>query len=274
MSSPDMPSFDSLIADLQDKRSQVRVSAAAKLGSLRDPRAVEPLAALLRHMDKNTQIAAAQALGEINDPRAIDPLSKALEREHFETFDAIKAALTKLGAGEAANRVSFARAQAEASRENREGGRSLLLWGVGLLGIGLLCSFGSYGFASARASQQAAIEGFGSAQYFVFSGPILLGGILLTVGFFRSQGAVDIGKIVASIAVGFFAFFDLLGLVLTLVDSTTDIPPSIQVPIILGMFVVAIVLAIRLAVRAWRDIVIAAAAVLLFFCLLMPAFSS
>jgi hypothetical protein len=272
MTAHDAPSFESLIAQLQDKSSAVRVDAAKQLGELRDPRAIEPLAALLKHFDKNSQIAAAHALGEINDPRAIESLSEALKHTYFETFDAVKAALEKLGAGDVANKVSTERQQTNALQENKEGGRSLLLWGVGLLAIGLLCSLGSYGMASVQASQQAAMKGFGSASYLVFSGPILIGGILLAIGFFRSQGAVHVGKIVASIAVGFFAFFDVVGIFLA-VNTSVNIPDAVGIPLVLGMLVGALLLAIRLAVRSWRDIIIAAGLTLLLFCLVSSVFT-
>lgn len=273
MTAADTPSFETLVAQLQEKVSAVRVQAAAQLGALRDPRAIDPLTALLKHLDKNTQIAAAQALGEIQDPRSIAALSEALKHEYNETFEAIKAALEKLGAGDFANKLSSERLQTEAVQENKEAGRNLLLWGVGLLAFGLVCSLGSYGAASVSASMEAATRGFGSAQYVVFSGPMLIGGILLTVGFFRSQGAVHVGKIIASLAVGFFAFFDILGLLLELTASIT-IPNPIAIPLTLGIFVAAVLLAIRLSVRAWRDIIIAGVIVLVTFCLISSAFST
>ena len=109
MTTSDTPSFESLVAQLQDKSSAVRVHAASQLGALQDPRAIEPLTALLKHLDKNSQIAAARALGEIQDPRTIEVLSEALKHAYNETFDAIKAALEKLGAGDFANKLSTER---------------------------------------------------------------------------------------------------------------------------------------------------------------------
>jgi hypothetical protein len=260
------PSVESLIEALQDKSSFVRVKAATALSALRDPRAVEPLAALLRHFDKNSQIAAAKALGEIGDPRAIEPLSAALGHESFETYDAIKEALTKLGAADAVATATASRAKTEAVQENKEVGNSLLLWGAGLLAIGLLCTFGSYGFASIKASNMAEVSGFGSAQYLVFTLPMVVGGIMLTVGFFRRQGAVNVGKIIASIAAGFFSF----GAVVVgggLMVDFASVPNIVQIPMILGMLVLAFVLAIRLSIRSWRDIIIVGIAAMMLLCL-------
>ena len=249
------PSVESLIEALQDKSSFARVKAATALGALRDPRAVEPLVALLRHIDKNSQIAAAKALGEIGDPKAVEPLSAALTRESFETYDAIKDALTKLGAAAAVTAVTASRAKAVAVEENKEVGNSLLLWGAGLLAIGLLCTFGSYGFASIQASNMASVSGFGSAQYFVFTLPMLIGGIMLAIGLFRRQGAVNVGKIIVSIAAGFFSFGAVLVGVGLMVDFA-KIPTAVEIPMFLGMLVLALILAIRLSVRSWRDIII------------------
>jgi len=273
MTTPETPSFETLITALQENKSIARVNAAQALGELHDPRAIEPLAALLKHLDKNSQIAAARALGEINDPRAIEVLSNALKHTYYETFDAVKESLEKLGAGDVANKVSAERLQVETVLENKEAGRSLLLWGVGLLGFGLLCSLGSYGLASVNASAQAASKGFGTAQYFVFSGPMLIGGVLLAIGFFRSQGAVHVGKIIASIAAGFFAFFDFVGIFVAVNDSI-GIPDAVAIPLVLGVLIAALLLAIRLSVRSWRVIVIAGAATLIFFCIISSVFSS
>lgn len=264
--------IESLIAALQDKNSSVRVNAAQSLGALRDPRAVEPLAAMLKHLDKNTQIAAAKALGEIGDPKAIEPLTTALKREYYETYDAIKDALTKLDAADIVNTVTASRAKAEATEENKEAGRSLLLWGAGLLGIGLLCTIGSAGAAQIKATNIAAVKGFGSAQYFVFSGPMIIGGILLSIGFFRSQGAISVGKILASLGVGFFGFFDLFGAFSILFHPET-LSTGLQISLVLGLLVSAVVLAIRLAIRPWRDIIIAGIATIVLFCLFSPYFS-
>ena len=267
------PTVESLISALQDKSSWVRVDAAKALSTLRDPRAVEPLAALVKHLDKNTQIAAIKALGEIGDPKAIEPLTVALGHESYETYDAIKDALTKLGATDIVNSVAISRAKSEAVEENKEAGRSLLLWGAGLLGVGLLCTFGSYGYASVQASQRASVSGFGSAQYLVFGGPMVIGGILLTVGFFRRQGAISVGKIIASVGIGFFGFFDIGG-ILGILLGNESIPTAMTGTLLLGMLVASLVLAIRLAVRSWRDIIIAGIVIIIIFYLLTPYFSA
>lgn len=271
--SKETSSVETLIAALQDKKSSVRVDAAKALGTLRDPQAVEPLANLLKHFDKNTQIAAAQALAEIGNPKAIEPLAIALKREYYETYDAIKDALTKLGAADVVNIVTESRTKTEAVEENKEAGRSLLLWGAGLLGVGLLCTFGSYGYASVQASQRASVSGFGSAQYLVFGGPMVIGGILLTIGFFRRQGAISVGKIIASVGIGFFGFFDIGG-TLGILLGNESIPTAMTGTLLLGMLVASLVLAIRLAVRSWRDIIIAGIVIIIIFYLLTPYFSA
>jgi len=267
------PTVESLISALQDKSSWVRVDAVKALSTLRDPRAVEPLAALVKHLDKNTQIAAIKALGEIGDPKAIEPLTVALEHESYETYDAIKEVLTKLGATDIVQSVAISRAKSEATEENKEAGRSLLLWGAGLLGISLLCTFGSYGFASVRASQRASVSGFGSAQYLVFTGPMVIGGILLIVGFFRSQGAISVGKIIASVGIGLFGFFDIFGIFEALFDPGSA-PGAVQGTLFLGMLVASLVLATRLAVRSWRDIVIVGILIFVIACLISPYLSA
>lgn len=59
---------------MRNKDYIVAFSAAMALGSIKDPRAVEPLIVSLKHKEDAVQEKAALALGEIKDPRAIEPL--------------------------------------------------------------------------------------------------------------------------------------------------------------------------------------------------------
>jgi HEAT repeat protein len=57
--------------------SEERRAAVEELGRLGDPRAVEPLIAVLHeayHAAPSIQEAAAEALGRLGDPRALDPI--------------------------------------------------------------------------------------------------------------------------------------------------------------------------------------------------------
>jgi HEAT repeat protein len=75
------PSVKSLILDLKNSKSNIRMDAAAKLGQIKDKRAVEPLCDALedKSLDVRHQVVhALGALGEI-DERATKCLVKALE---------------------------------------------------------------------------------------------------------------------------------------------------------------------------------------------------
>ena len=75
------PSVKSLILDLKNPKSNIRMDAAAKLGQIKDKRAVEPLCDALedKSLDVRHQVVhALGALGEI-DERATKCLVKALE---------------------------------------------------------------------------------------------------------------------------------------------------------------------------------------------------
>ena len=84
-----MNSFETLINELQKYRESEwsRCEAARKLGIIADPRAVEPLIAVL--IDTGTgvrtvavRICAANALGNIKGPRAVESLIDALADEY------------------------------------------------------------------------------------------------------------------------------------------------------------------------------------------------
>lgn len=68
---------------LHDPSGRVVNSAVWALGELRDPRAVEPILALLAnshklgHRDEGVRGSAAEALGKLGDPRAYEPLLAA-----------------------------------------------------------------------------------------------------------------------------------------------------------------------------------------------------
>ncbi len=62
------------------------LAAAVYLGSIKDPRAVEPLISMLSADLYECVAAAAWALGEIGDERAVGPLKEALESDGFETL--------------------------------------------------------------------------------------------------------------------------------------------------------------------------------------------
>jgi HEAT repeat protein len=64
-----------LIDDLKDPSWQIRWYAASALGEMKEPRALEPLIAMLKN-DQNGYVRAmaAWALGKIKDRRAVEPL--------------------------------------------------------------------------------------------------------------------------------------------------------------------------------------------------------
>jgi hypothetical protein len=70
-----------LLAALNDRAVQVRVSAVHALADMREPRAVEPLVGWLK--DDELSWHAAQALVEIGGPRAEAVLLDALQRRDF-----------------------------------------------------------------------------------------------------------------------------------------------------------------------------------------------
>ena len=65
---------DALLKALDDPDVSVRSAAAEGLGELKDPRAVEPLLALLRRGAPGMEESLGVALGRLKDPRAVEPL--------------------------------------------------------------------------------------------------------------------------------------------------------------------------------------------------------
>jgi HEAT repeat protein len=62
---------DNYIRQLKDKHADIRARAAAALGEMKDPRAVEPLIATLADPDSSVRSYVALALGKIKDARAV-----------------------------------------------------------------------------------------------------------------------------------------------------------------------------------------------------------
>lgn len=87
-----------LIMALGDRQDwHVRHDAAAALGEVGDPRAVEPLIACLRDPSEAVCDVAGWALGEIGDARAVEPLIAALADKDPLLRSAVATALGKLG---------------------------------------------------------------------------------------------------------------------------------------------------------------------------------
>ena len=92
------PAVDPLIACLKHPHQGVPARAATMLGRIGDPRAVEPLSAMLKERSgTHSAAAAAGALGKIGDPRAIAPLVAALGDMSSETRAEAAGALGQIG---------------------------------------------------------------------------------------------------------------------------------------------------------------------------------
>jgi len=73
------PAVDPLVACLKHPHQAIPARAAAMLGRIGDPRALEPLVGILTgRPGTHAAAAAAKALGQIGDPRALAPLVTAL----------------------------------------------------------------------------------------------------------------------------------------------------------------------------------------------------
>jgi HEAT repeat protein len=75
----------------------VRANAAASLGQIGDPRAIEPLALALIEQDDSVYYEAANALGQLGDARGIDVLITALKDSNSYVRYQAANALGKLG---------------------------------------------------------------------------------------------------------------------------------------------------------------------------------
>ena len=71
-----------LIKRLGDQDELMRKSAADALGMIGDPRAIEPLAAILKDRSPGVRCIATRALGNIDDPRAVEPLIALLKEPY------------------------------------------------------------------------------------------------------------------------------------------------------------------------------------------------
>ncbi len=77
----EMPSLDSLIADLRDERPGIRIASAKALRRVKDPRAVEALVGALNDPDHEVRGHAAYALGETKESSCIKSLVGVLMEE-------------------------------------------------------------------------------------------------------------------------------------------------------------------------------------------------
>jgi HEAT repeat protein len=91
------PARDRLIFILGEGHVHRRQDAAYMLGRMKDPVAVEPLCAALKHPDPLLRKIAADALGEIGDARATTPLRRiAAVEENASVAKAARKALDKI----------------------------------------------------------------------------------------------------------------------------------------------------------------------------------
>ncbi len=87
-----------LIRALTDRSDHVRSAAAAALGQIADPRAIEPLVVALKDSGLNVRGAAAEALGQIGDVRAVHPLVQTLkEAGRQDSYNDARKAAEALG---------------------------------------------------------------------------------------------------------------------------------------------------------------------------------
>lgn len=82
------PAVEPLMKMLKDDSWRVRRRAVRTLGKIRDPRAIEPLVALMKTDDDcYIRKSAARAIGEINDSRAGEILIPALKNKDWEVIE-------------------------------------------------------------------------------------------------------------------------------------------------------------------------------------------
>jgi len=93
---PKPAGVEAAIAAVNDPYGRVRECAIRFLGTAKDPRALEPLLALLAGDDKDAALQAALALGELADPRAVEGLIAATKR-HYDIADCAMLALGTIG---------------------------------------------------------------------------------------------------------------------------------------------------------------------------------
>lgn len=88
-------STDALLRELAEGPAAHR--AAAVLGDLKDPRALQPLVAALSHPDPRVRSQSCFALGELRDPVAIEPLLQATRDPEHEVRVIASTALNGMG---------------------------------------------------------------------------------------------------------------------------------------------------------------------------------
>lgn len=80
-----------LLELLRDFDDDVRIFSATMLGEIRDPLAVEGLAAALKDPQENVRHAAAESLGKIRDRRGVAPLIECLQEDFWTQYPAVVA---------------------------------------------------------------------------------------------------------------------------------------------------------------------------------------
>jgi hypothetical protein len=111
------PAVEPLTVMLKDNAWRVRRRAVRTLGKIKDPRALEPLVAVMK-MDKDCYVRkfAALAIGETNDPRGAEILISGLKNRNLEVVQGAYRFFIRMGEPgsegiliEALNRVSWNR---------------------------------------------------------------------------------------------------------------------------------------------------------------------
>ena len=92
----DPSAVEPLARALKDANDDLRCQASGAIAKF-GPGAVEPLAAMLVDPDPNTRILAAGVLGDTGDPAAVDPLIGALRDENDDVRGAAGGALFRIG---------------------------------------------------------------------------------------------------------------------------------------------------------------------------------
>lgn len=85
------------IKNLESKDYEVREQAAKRLGTLKNPKAVNPLIKVLNDEDYGVRKVAAIALGRIGDAKAIEPLMNLLYDKEPVVVKAALKALVNIG---------------------------------------------------------------------------------------------------------------------------------------------------------------------------------
>jgi len=93
---PDAAQISTLIAALNDEAKQSRDKALRDLVKIGGP-AVPELLLALENPEMRVQLAAAEALGSIRDPRAADPLVELLDSPALDLAGAVMQALARIG---------------------------------------------------------------------------------------------------------------------------------------------------------------------------------